>query len=128
MMEELYKLKEMLCDELEQYGRKGELTTGSLDVVDKLAHAMKSIATVIEMEEAEGEYSQSDGGRYNMRGNSYARRGGNTRRNSMGRYSREGYSGAVDDMVDKLNDLMQDAPNEDVRHEIKRLVSKVEKM
>lgn len=128
MMEELYKLKEMLCDELEQYGRKGELTTGSLDVVDKLAHAMKSIATVIAMEEAEGEYSQSDGGRYNMRGNSYARRGGNTRRNSMGRYSREGYSGAVDDMVDKLNDLMQDAPNEDVRHEIKRLVSKVEKM
>ena len=127
-MEELYKLKEMLCDELEQYGRKGELTTGSLDVVDKLAHAMKSIATVIAMEEAEGEYSQSDGGRYNMRGNSYARRGGNTRRNSMGRYSREGYSGAVDDMVDKLNDLMQDAPNEDVRHEIKRLVSKVEKM
>lgn len=128
MMEELYKLKEMLCDELEQYGRKGELTTGSLDVVDKLAHAMKSIATVIAMEEAEGEYSQSDGGRYSMRGNSYARRGGNTRRNSMGRYSREGYSGAVDDMVDKLNDLMQDAPNEDVRHEIKRLVSKVEKM
>ena len=128
MMEELYKLKEMLCDELEQYGRKGELTTGSLDVVDKLAHAMKSIATVIAMEEAEGEYSQMDGGdRYNMRGNSYARRGG-ARRDSMGRYSRTGYSGAVDDMIEKLNDLMQDAPNEDVRHEIKRLVSKVEKM
>jgi len=133
-MEELYKLKEMLCDELEEYGRKGELSTGSLDVVDKLSHALKSITTVIAMEEADGGHS----GRYEpMGGNSYARGRMNARRDSMGRYSRDEYgrgrysreySGAVEDMAEQLRDLMEDAPNEQMRHEIKALISKVEKM
>ena len=60
------------------------------------------------------------------RGTSYARgrRGG--RRDSMGRYSREdGYSG---DVTEQLRDIMDDAPNEHVRQEIQRLVSKIEKM
>jgi len=129
-MDELYKLKEMLCDELEEYGRKGELSTGSLDVVDKLSHALKSITTVIAMEEAE----QGHSGRYD--GNSYARGRMNAKRDSMGRYSRDyrggrysrEYSGAVEDMADQLRDLMEDAPNDQVRHEIKSLISKIEKM
>lgn len=49
-MEALYKLKDMLCEELEEYGRKGELSAGSLDIVDKLSHALKSLTTVIAME------------------------------------------------------------------------------
>ena len=128
-MEELYKLKDLLCDELEEYGRKGELSAGSLEIIDKLSHALKSITTVIAMKEADDEY-RGTYPKYSYR-RSYAR---NQKRDSMGRYRRrgysreDGYSGAVDDMVDKLHDLMSDAPNEEIKSEIKRLVSKVENM
>lgn len=128
-MEELYKLKDMLCEELETYGKKKELTAGSLDVVDKLSHALKSIVTVIAMEDAD-EYS-NDYRPYNRsyRGSSYARGRSYARRDSMGRYSREdGYSGAVDDMVAQLKDLMEDAPNEQIKGEVRRLVKKIESM
>ncbi len=47
-MHKLYKLKETLMEELEAYGAKGEMTAGSLDVVDKLAHAIKNICRIIE--------------------------------------------------------------------------------
>ena len=129
-MEELYKLKDMLCEELETYGKKKELTAGSLDVIDKLSHALKSITTVIAMEEAEGGSSYGypmyyrDGHRMNSyRGSSYARR------DSRGRYSREdGYSEAYDEMVKTLHDLMSDAPDENVKREIRKLIDKVERM
>ncbi len=108
-MHELYELKEMLCKELEDYGRKGDLTAGSLEVIDKLAHALKNIDKVIEAKEMEEEeYSMEGGNMGNMGGsyarggseggqgggrsrNSYARgRGRNAKRDSMGRYSSEG--------------------------------------
>jgi len=130
-MEELYKLKDMLCDELEEYGRKGELSTGSLDVVDKLSHALKSITTVIAMEEADGYSGEMRDGNYSRsyyptynRGSSYAGRR-NARRDSMGRYSR---AEEMDGVVESLREIMNDAPNDNVRQEIQRLVSKVEKM
>lgn len=110
-MHEIYELKDMLMQELEEYGRKGELKdVGSLDIVDKLAHAVKNLCKIIEAAEEE-EYSsasyagggqggntsgargrsgggQGGGGSYRS---SYARgRGRNARRDSMGRYSREG--------------------------------------
>lgn len=119
-MRELYELKEMLCKELEEYGRKGEMSAGSLEIIDKLAHAIKNICKIIEAYEEEEEYSGNYGGgsyaggqggnqgggnysrarggsRYSRTGgsyrggSSYARgRGRNARRDSMGRYSREG--------------------------------------
>ena len=143
-MEELIKLKEMLCDELKEYGEKGELTTGSLDVVDKLAHSIKNIDRVIDhyMEEdgysgnypmymdGRGSYRGGTGGSY--RGGSYARgRGRNARRDSMGRYSSErGYSRAEDDMQSVINDLrgmMGELPDEK-RREVERFISKVVQM
>ncbi len=73
-MHELYELKEMLCKELEEYGRKGDLSAGSLEIVDKLAHALKNLDKIIETKEEEsGEYS-SAGGEGSYRGGSY--RGG----------------------------------------------------
>ena len=66
-MDKLYDLKEMLCKELEGYGQK-ELTAGSLDVVDKLAHAVKNINKIIEAYEEE-EYSNADGRSYARGGN-----------------------------------------------------------
>ena len=52
-MHDYEKLKGMLCDELEQITRKGELTAGSLDTVDKLTHAIKSVVTIMAMADEE---------------------------------------------------------------------------
>ena len=43
-------LKKTLCDELEAIAHKGEMTLGTLDVVDKLTHSVKSIDTILAME------------------------------------------------------------------------------
>ena len=127
-MKELHELKDMLCDELKEYGKK-DLTAGSLDVIDKLSHALKSIETIIAMEEADDEYS----GTYRMPRyyrDSYERNGRSYRkRDSMGRYSREdGYSGAMEDMADQLRSLMKDAPDESLKKDIRRILEKVESM
>lgn len=137
-MDKLYELKEMLCKELEKYGKEDKLTAGSLEVVDKLSHSIKNLDKIIENYEDEG-YSNRGGsyrgGNYegNMgggsyRGGSYARgRGSNARRDSMGRYSSEGYSRA-DNLMDSLYGLMDDAPNDRVRQEMKKFVTKIEEM
>lgn len=67
-----------------------------------------------------------DGYSRNYGGGSYARgRGSNARRDSMGRYSRTGDPG---EMVEQLEDLMQDAPNEQIKQQIKQLVQQLEQM
>ena len=122
-MHALYELKEKLCDELKEYGSK-DLTAGSLDVVDKLAHAIKNLDKIIEAYEDEGYsnryhpgYVYADGRDNSYRGGrSYARR-----RDSMGRYSRDG-------MADKLRELMEDAPDDRTREEIRKLADKMESM
>ena len=134
-MHALYDLKEMLCKELEDYGKKGELSAGTLDIVDKLTHTIKNLDKIIETYE-ESDYS-SRGSYYDGmpghnisydNGRSYARgRGSNARRDSRGRYSSDGYSRA-DEMVDRLRDLMNDAPDDRTRQEIQRLVTKMEQM
>jgi hypothetical protein len=146
-MHELYQLKEMLCNELEEYGSKGDLSAGSLEIVDKLAHALKNLDKIIETKEEEsgeeysgamyrrgGSYRYDDGmmtgGSY--RGGSYARgRGSNARRDSMGRYSsRGGYSRAEGDMAEIVEELrgMMDSLPEEKRHEVERFVEKVDRM
>lgn len=151
-MHELYELKDKLLQELEEYGTK-ELSAGTLDVVDKLSHAVKNLCKIIEMKEDEEEYSGdmmggmggtsyarggnrggsrggSYRGSYEGRGGSYARgRGSNAKRDSMGRYSSErGYSRDGMEMADQLRDLMEDAPDEAIRKDIERLLRKVEQM
>ena len=140
-MQELYDLKDMLCKELKEYGEKGELTAGTLDVVDKLTHTMKNLDKIIETYEEEGEgYSNRpymDGASY--RGSNYSRTGRysnargrmNARRDSMGRYSRDGYGGTYSrhgDMIADLRDLMEDAPDERTKAEFQRFISKMESM
>ena len=130
-MHDYEKLKEMLCDELEQITRKGELTAGSLDTVDKLTHAIKSIVTIMAMDEYEDGYSRADGEHMTSgRRYSYAGRGRGARRDSMGRYSRGGYSydDARDDMVKELRELMNDAPDERTKQEFQKFISKMESM
>lgn len=111
-MHEMYELRDMLCRELGEYGKK-ELSAGSLSTIDTLAHAIKNIDKIIE--DDEGEYSSRGSYRGSYR-NAYSRR-----RDSMGRYSRDG-------MVDRLREMMDEAPDDRTRQEIQRLVSKMETM
>ena len=57
-------------------------------------------------------------------------RGSNAKRDSMGRYSRGGYSydDAKDDMMKELRELMNDAPDEQTKKEFQRFISKMESM
>ena len=126
-MHKLHDLKDMLCEELEEYGSKDKLDVGALEIVDKLAHAIKNIDKIIETKEME-----TDGGAsntypyyrhmpYSYRDGSYAGR----RRDSMGRYSR-----ADDDMhsmIAELRDMMPDLSQEKQR-EVKRFIEKIEQM
>lgn len=126
-LETLHKLCEVLTDELEEYSRKIEksdgMSAGDLEAVDKLSHALKSIKTTIAMMEAEDE----DGG-YSNRGYmpyyggmSYAGRM-NAKRDSMGRYSREGrdysrnhgysYAEDMEQTREEMRELAQKMPEE----------------
>ena len=142
-MHGIYKVEEMLCDELEKLGEKDELTAGSLETADKLSHALKNVHKIIdyyeEMGEDEGGYSRRDGDRMwtaegSYRGGSYARdgrgRGRYAKRDSMDRYSSRGYSRAegTEDMVKELRDLMKDAPNQQIKQRMQELVSEIEMM
>lgn len=121
-MHELHELKDILCKELEEYGRKGELDIGSLEIVDKLAHAVKNIGKIIEMDD--------DGYSYEMRGGSYARGRRNAPRDARGRYMSYGYSRADDEMdhiMDDLRGMMADLPH-DKQAEVKRFVDKMDHM
>ena len=74
-MHKMKELREMLCRELDGITKKGELSAGSLDMVDKLTHSIKSIDTIMAMEGHEGSYKRDSMGRYSRensyRGNSY---------------------------------------------------------
>lgn len=130
-MHELHELKEKLCQELEEYNSK-EMTAGSLEVIDKLAHTINNLGKIIEMyEESEG-YSSRGGMPYEggYGGGSYARgRGGRGRTgaNQYGPYVRGGYS-RNDGMIAELRELMMEAPDERSKKEFQRFISKMESM
>ena len=134
-MHELYELKEMLCKELEEYGQKGELTAGSLEVVDKLANTVKNLSKIIDMCE-DGEYSSRGkyyedgmGGSY-ARGGSHVRggRGSNRGANQYGSYARGGRYSRDGGMIEDLRELMQDAPDDRTRQEFQKFIHKMENM
>ena len=126
-MHKLEELKDMLCKELEEYGERDNLDVGGLDVVDKLAHAIKNIDKIIASEEEQysgrSYYGRSYGRSYED-GRSYGRsmrgRGRNAKRDSMGRYSSDG------DMVSELRRMMDDAPDEQTRMELERMMQRFE--
>lgn len=75
-MHELYELKETLCEELKEYARKGKMSAGDLEVVDKLSHSIKNLDKIIEAYE-EMEYSEESYARGGGRGGQGGGRGGN---------------------------------------------------
>ena len=154
--EKLYELKEKLMKELGEYAENGKFSKEDAESIKYIASAIDHICNIVERMDEEDGYSERgsyvDGGEMmggsgsyrgdrssyargnqggrgysrNYGGGSYARgRGSNARRDSMGRYSRTGDPG---EMVEQLEDLMQDAPNEQIKQQIKQLVQQLEQM
>lgn len=135
-MHALHNLKDMLCKELEKFGERGDITASSLSTIDTLAHAIKNLDKVIMEKEEGGSYRMSyDGNSYRMR--SYddgpdGGRGYSSRRDSMGRYSRDGsyrgYSraGEKDAFIRQLQELVDTAPDDKTRMHVERLVREMD--
>lgn len=114
------QLEKMLCRELEKIVDKGELSAGSLDIIDKLTHSLKNTYK-IHMGESGG-YSQAydmygegyDNGRYSR--NSYNRDSSYANRRGMhyvrGHYSRDD---AKTKMIEHLEQAMDMADDDNAR-------------
>ena len=129
-MHYMHDLKDLLCAELEDYAEKGKksgkMSMGDLDSIHKLTDTVKNILKIDMLEEESG-YSEDghyigEGRIYGTSydddirrgvGYSYARgRGRYAKRDSMGRYSRDGGYSMEDGkvyMMDRLSELMEDA-------------------
>jgi hypothetical protein len=115
-MHKLHELKEKLIGELEGYAENGKFSKEDVEVIKYMSSAVDHLCNIIDNDD--GEYSGDNSYRYGDR--SYARgRGRNARRDSMGRYSREG------DFADQLRMLMDDAPDAATRQKLKRMVDEL---
>lgn len=136
-IKELHDLCNTVMEEIESANKKirssgNKLSAGDVEYLDKLTHMLKSIKTTIAMLESEEEDGYS--GYYMPYGRSYAERGGMSyargqKRDSMGRYSRRGYSykDGMDELLSEMRDMMGDLPDEK-RREVQRFVDKMERM
>lgn len=105
-MDKFEALEKAMCKELEeleqQVANGGKMSTSDLDQIDKLVHAMKSLATYKAMKEAEeyeGEGFSGEGGYSGRRGRAangrfVSREGGGSGNSYADGYS-QGYSAAM---------------------------------
>ena len=114
MSKNLYDLREMLCEELDEYNRdaKNGLNERTLDTVHKLTDTIKNIDKIMMLEDGDysrtGEFEADMRGSYGRtenysRGNSYANRG---RHYVRGHYSR---GDGRERMISDIENMMQDA-------------------
>lgn len=114
MSKNLYDLREMLCEELDEYNRdaKNGLNERVLDTVHKLTDTIKNIDKIMMLEDGDysrtGEWEADMRGSYGRtenynRGNSYANRGQHYVR---GHYSR---GDGRERMISDIENMMQDA-------------------
>lgn len=127
------ELKEMLYCELDEMTKMGDLSMGSLKTIGEILDAIKDIETIDAMSQGgySGEYANEGNsmrGRYYRDG--YAREGsyeGNSyrKRNRMGQFSRYSREGEKDQLVEKLETLMEDTTNGGDRQEIRQKVMEI---
>ena len=129
----MYDLRNMLCDELDELARKGELGAGDLEIAHKLTATIKNIDKIEMMED--GGYSRDEdySRRYShdgdwqsgMRG-AYDRDMSNARRGThyvRGHYSRDG---GIDNMKRQLQEMLDNADDESIRRAIQRCMDTIE--
>ena len=136
MIRELNELKGTISNEIAEANKEikkagGDLNSGDIEMIDKLTHAMKSLVTTCAMLEAEDEGSYS--GDYMPYYRNDARRAGREIRTgggnygsyarNEGRYGRNGYS--RNDWNDHLRMMMDEAPDEQTRMDIKKLMDRM---
>ena len=136
-MHTYYDVKELLHDELAKIIKKGELTAGSLETIDKLLNSIKNSCKIIMYEQYdEGEYSRDT---MNGAGMSSERSYARAKRDSRGRYSRENgnsyargiysrdYSYADDreEKVEILRDMMSEVSTDEERAVLKKLIRRM---
>lgn len=137
LTDELYEIKEAVGYEIGEANKRiknagGKISTADLDVIDKLTHSMKSLVTVCAMLEAEEEDGYSGdmmpgyGGNYSGRGrrNGY---GGERRNGYSGKngYNRNGGYSRTGDTREQLRQMMEEAPDEQTRMEIRNLMERM---
>ena len=124
LLKEVYDMKETVGHKIAQANKKikangGDIANDDVDLVDKLSHSIKSLVTTCAMLEAEedgysGEYYARD---------EYTRRNGRTGYSgTYGGYNRK-YSRGVE-WNDRLRQMMDEAPDEQTRMEIKRMMDR----
>lgn len=150
----MHKLREMLMKELEPFEKKSQLSMSDLDKVHKLTDTVKNLDKIEMLED--GGYSED--GRYMGEGRiygtsyddgtSYARGRRNAKRDSMGRYSRDGgyseenrggrgssnrgysYGGYSykdkDEMIEHLHEMMEEAGSTKEREVLKKCIRELE--
>ena len=127
------ELRETLYCELDEMPKMGDLSMGSLKTIGEILDAIKDIETIDAMSQGgySGEYANEGNsmrGRYYRDG--YAREGsyeGNSyrKRNRMGQFSRYSREGEKDQLVEKLETLMEDTTNGGDRQEIRQKVMEI---
>jgi hypothetical protein len=146
----MHKIKEFLMKELESIDKKGQLSMSDLDKVHKMTDTIKNIDKIEMLED--GGYSEDghymgEGRIYGTSyddGTSYARGRIRAKRDSMGRYSRDGgyaedsrgglrgysYGGYSykdkDEMIEHLREMMGEASTTKEREAIKRCIREME--
>ena len=135
-MEYMHDLKDKLCKELEEIARKPEMSAGDLEAVHKLTDTIKNLDKIEMLEDGgysrDGDWEMEGRGSYE-RGSSYRGR----KRDSMGRYSRDGRYGpttrmysraeAKDQLMDQISDLMDNASDQE-RTILRRAMEQLEKV
>ena len=152
LLKEVYDMKETVGHKIAQANKKikangGDIENDDIEMIDELTHSLKSLVTTCAMLEAEdgysGEYMPYYGGGYSMRRGGSSREGRESRENRNGggysgnygsygrgesRYSREnrngGYSRGMD-WNEHLRMMMDEAPDEATRMDIKKLMDRM---
>lgn len=145
-MKELENLKELYIDEIKKINKKGELTPADSEAAKKALEAIEKINDICcDEEEMETGYSERGMSyrrpRYSRNmmpevynpmnyTDEYNRRSYARNRDSMGRYSSRdmNYSrhSTVDHMIEKLEGMLETAPDERKRMAIERCISELE--
>ena len=147
----MHKIKEMLMNELYEYEDKakrvtnGKISQSELDKIHKLTDTIKNIDKIEMLEDGDGYSGDTDFmGEGRMYGVSYAR-GRGAKRDSMGRYSRDGgmhhdgdnsydrtgrmmYSrdGAKEHLMKKAEEMLDMAKDHKERRAIEKLMRELE--
>lgn len=121
-MNAMYDLRDMLCKELDEIARKGDLGAGDLDIVNKLVGTIKNIDKITMYEDGYsrgGDWSADIRGNYG-RGNSYGNRGKHYVR---GHYSR---GDAAEHMRSQIEEMLRNADDDRVRDALRRAMEAME--